>query len=77
MDSSHLNKNYLARRHAKNEMPLKQSALLKHILWTPRDEEAINHSSHSQSEIFMMHCSVKVEICKNFQVHYVYPHSAI
>lgn len=32
MDSSHLNKNYLARRHAKNEMPLKESALLKHFL---------------------------------------------
>lgn len=78
MDSSHLNKNYLARRQAKNEMPLKESALLKHFLWTPRDKEAINHGSHSQSEFgFMMHCSVKVETCKKFQVHYVYPISVI
>lgn len=25
----------------------------------------------------MRHCSVKVDICKNFQVHYIYPHSAV
>lgn len=65
MESSHLNKSYLARRHAKKELPIKQHILLKHFY----EHQKTKAGYHSQQSIlkcvFTKHCSLRVETCKN------------